>query len=94
MNQKNFFNFTEKKNTEKKPQEKPKQTFPEVSLKSCLSVHEASADSVFWHRILLNKTIRSNNEKLFLKIISNEINIKSGDKPQYMAIQDSTIKSS
>ncbi len=72
-----------------KLQAKAKAAFPELSLVKGLNTQEATADAVFWHRILLNKTIRQQKPLLFLQILANEIAFKKGAKDSYLAILDS-----
>lgn len=73
--------------------EKPKSTFPDLSLIKGLQKQEASSESVFWHRILLNKAIRQQKPVQFLQILSNEIALKKGKKDSYLAILDSLKQS-
>lgn len=74
--------------------EKSKSSFPELSLVKGLHKQEATSESVFWHRILLNKAIRQQKSVQFLKILSNEIAIKKGFKDSYLAILDSLKRGS
>ena len=74
---------------EKPIKEKPKTSFPDLSLIKGLHKQEATSESVFWHRILLNKSIRQQKPIQFLKILSNEIALKKGGKDSYLAILDS-----
>lgn len=74
-------------------EKKYKPAFPELSLLKGLNQLEATADSVFWHRLLLGKSIRNSNIRVFVQLLSNEIDIKNGNKDSYRAIQDSLIKS-
>ena len=69
--------------------DKPKSSFPDLSLIKGLHKQEATSESVFWHRILLNKSIRQQKPIQFLKILSNEIALKKGSKDSYLAILDS-----
>lgn len=94
MEQINLFGVAVKKIEAEKPKEKAKSEFPNVNLMKVLNQHEASADAVFWHRILANNCIRANKEKVFLKTIANEISLKKGNKSSYKAMQDSIIKNS
>ena len=90
MKQNNLFGITAP-STEKveKPKVKAKSSFPDLSLAKGLNETEATAESVFWHRILLNKAIRQQKPKQFLQILSNEIAFKKGNKDSYLAILDS-----
>lgn len=92
MEQINLFGVQPKKIELEKPKEKAKSEFPSVSLNKGLNRFEASADSVFWHRILMNNSIRSAKTKSFLQTLSNEIKLKKGTKDSYKAIQDSIVK--
>jgi hypothetical protein len=74
--------------------EKQKSTFPDLSLIKGLHKQEATSESVFWHRILLNKAIRQQKPGQFLKILSNEIALKKGFKDSYLAILDSLKRGS
>lgn len=88
---KNLFGIIEP--VKKEPiKEKPKTSFQDVSLTKGLSRQEATADSVFWHRILLNKSIRQQKPTQFLQVLSNEIALKKGKKDSYLAILDSLRK--
>lgn len=88
--QKNLFGVNQHQVSPKKTSpEKPKSTFPEVTLVKGLNRQEATADSVFWHRILINKSIRQQKPGQFLKLLGNEISLKKGLKDSYLAIQDS-----
>ncbi|MCX7343585.1 MAG: hypothetical protein NT128_05530 [Proteobacteria bacterium] len=72
-----------------KPKVKAKSSFPELSLTKGLMPQEATSESVFWHRILLNKAIRQQKPAQFLQILANEIALKKGSKDSYLAILDS-----
>ncbi len=74
--------------------EKPKSSFPDLSIAKGLHKQEATSESVFWHRILLNKAIRQQKPGQFLKILSNEIALKKGFKDSYLAILDSLKRGS
>lgn len=90
MKQNNLFGVpvASEEKTEK-PNVKAKPAFPELSLAKGLNITEATAESVFWHRILSNKSIRQQKPKQFLQILSNEIAFKKGNKDSYLAILDS-----
>lgn len=94
MEQINLFGVKTKKIDSEKPKEKAKAEFPNVSLIKVLNRQEATADAVFWHRILINNSIRAGKAKVFLQTLGNEINLKKGVKDSYKAIQDSIIKNS
>lgn len=88
---KNLFGIVEP--AKKEPiKEKAKPAFPDVSLIKGLNKQEATTESVFWHRILLNKSIRQQNPEQFLEVLSNEIALKKGKKDSYLAILDSLRK--
>lgn len=93
MIKKNLFGIADPE--KKEPiKEKAKPSFPEVTLIKGLNRHEAIADSVFWHRILLNKSIRQQKPTQFLQVLANEIALKKGQKDSYFAILDSLKASS
>jgi hypothetical protein len=88
---KNLFGINEP--AKKEPiKEKSKPSFPEVNLIKGLNKQEATSESVFWHRILLNKAIRQQKSVQFLQVLSNEIALKKGQKDAYLAILDSLRK--
>lgn len=89
----NLFGIITTESTKKElAKEKPKSTFPDLSLIKGLHKQEATSESVFWHRILLNKSIRQQKPAQFLQILSNEIALKKGKKDSYLAILDSLRK--
>lgn len=94
MEQINLFGVKPKKIDSEKPKEKAKAEFPNVSLGKVLNRQEATADAVFWHRILINNSIRASKTKVFLQTLGNEIQLKKGTKDSYKTIQDSIIKNS
>lgn len=89
--QNNLFGIPVAASVEKadKPKVKAKSSFPELSLAKGLIPKEATAESVFWQRILLNKAIRQQKPTQFLQILANEIALKKGSKDAYLAILDS-----
>ena len=89
--QNNLFGILVAASVEKadKPKIKAKSSFPELSLTKGLVPQEATSESVFWHRILLNKAIRQQKSTQFLQILANEIALKKGNKDSYLAILDS-----
>ena len=88
--QKNLFGVVTAQSVKaEKPKAKAKAPFPDLSLIKGLNEQEASADAVFWHRILLNKAIRQQKPTQFLQILANEIALKKGTKTPYIAILDS-----
>lgn len=92
--QKNLFG-TKTDVAKKEPiKEKPKSSFPDLSIAKGLHKQEATSESVFWHRILINKSIRQQKPAQFLKILSNEIAFKKGSKDSYLAILDSLKRGS
>jgi len=89
---KNLFGIDTEPAKKEPAKEKPKSTFPDLSLIKGLQKAEATTESVFWHRILLNKAIRQQKPVPFLQILSNEIALKKGKKDSYLAILDSLQK--
>ncbi len=89
---KNLFGIDTEPAKKEPAKEKSKSTFPDLSLIKGLQKAEATAESVFWHRILLNKAIRQQKPVPFLQILSNEIALKKGKKDSYLAILDSLQK--
>jgi len=88
--QKNLFGFGNTHSTEKKTvSAKPKAAFPQLALIKGLNKQEASSEAIFLHRILINKSIRQENAKQFLAILSNEVAIKKGKKDSFIATLDS-----
>lgn len=87
--QKNLFGVKAKVVKKEPVKEKPKSSFPDLSISKGLHKQEATAESVFWHRILINKSIRQQKTEQFLQILSNEIAFKKGMKDSYLAILDS-----
>ena len=71
--QKNLFGIvTAQPIKAEKPKAKAKAPFPDLSLLKGLNEQEASADAVFWHRILLNKAIRQQKPTQFLQILATQ----------------------
>ncbi len=89
--QNNLFGIPVAASVEKadKTKVKAKSSFPELFLTKGLVPQEATSESVFWHRILLNKAIRQQKPTQFLQILANEIALKKGNKDSYLAILDS-----
>ncbi len=85
----NLFGIDTEPSKKEPAKEKSKSTFPDLSLIKGLQKQEATSESVFWHRILLNKSIRQQKPIQFLQILSNEIALKKGKKDSYLAILDS-----
>jgi hypothetical protein len=92
--QKNLFGAKAEVVKKEHIKEKPKSSFPDLSLAKGLNKQEATSESVFWHRILINKSIRQQKPAQFLKILSNEIAFKKGLKDSYLAILDSLKRGS
>lgn len=88
--QKNLFGAVKVESKEKEPVGiKAKSTFPELSLVKGLHKQEAMLEAVFWHRILINKSISQQQPIQFLQILSNEISLKKGIKDSYLTVLDS-----
>jgi leucyl aminopeptidase len=92
--QKNLFGAKTEVTKKEPVKEKSKSSFPDLSIAKGLHKQEAMSESVFWHRILINKSIRQQKPEQFLKILSNEIAFKKGMKDPYLAILDSLKRGS
>lgn len=84
-------------------EEKPKKSTPQakefvnVKLRNGLSESAASNDAMLIHRVLQRKLIYAglksiNQKSAFLKILKNELEIKTGKKDPVSAVRDSLLE--